>query len=113
MVEALRTRLGKGGSYLAISSRCARRLEEEVINGLKKLAFSESDTDYRISEFKCKDGAWEFKYYDRFRAMELLLNLAQSAAGGRDSSGLREALERGARALSEHPPATLPDNGTL
>ena len=98
---------------MSISSRCARRLEEEVINGLKRLAFSEGDTDYRVSELKCKDGAWEFKYYDRFRAMELLLSLVQSAGGSRDSSGLREALERGARALAEHPPATPSDNAAL
>lgn len=95
---------------MSMTPAAARRLEAEIINGLRRLAFDESDTEFRTSELKCKDGSLELRFYDRYRAIELLLEIARSAGASQDSSGLRKALERGARALAELPNPTPEDD---
>ena len=103
----------------------AARLEFQILEGLRELAFSDS-TDvvrllgplpesaaelkafaeslnlYNVSELKIpKPGQLDVKYYDRFEALRLLRELAGAGAGG-DETGFYAALQAASQALESH-----------
>ena len=87
------------------------RLRGDVIAGLKRLAFGtaadsvrwvqEEAPDwekvdlFRVSEIKRRQNdTLEVRFFDRFRAMEMLLELAESERSGDGAARLYQALER-------------------
>ncbi len=95
------------------------RLQNDIISGLKRLAFgSVSDSMklifqdelpeleeldfFAISEIKKpKDGALEIKFFDRFKALEKLLEISEEASGQDGIAGLYHALEQSARIIQD------------
>ncbi|MEG0894968.1 MAG: terminase small subunit [Oscillospiraceae bacterium] len=78
-----------------------------ALAGLKRLAFTCSndslkllkgeisdDLDlFHISEIKIKDGAIEIKYFDRFKALDMLLKIAKESLEKNDENDFFKALE--------------------
>ena len=98
----------------------AKRLEDEIVAGLRRLAFEteslqllrcrEEDGNqteiqvpdcFHASEVRLKGDAVEIRFYDRYRAIELLLAIIRNTGGAQTGSGLQEALKLGARALAQ------------
>lgn len=97
-----------------------QRLTAEIIEGLRELAFGWDDGILRlagqngedesksvgghnllhVSRMKLsKDGALEAEFVDRYRAVQMLLEILLRQSADRDSSGFYQALENAARAL--------------
>lgn len=95
------------------------RLQNDIISGLKRLAFgSVSDSMklifqdeppelegldfFSVSEIKRpKDGALEIKFFDRFKALEKLLEISGEASGQDGIASLYHALEQSARVIQD------------
>lgn len=96
-------------------------LMQVIIAGLKRLAFSNSndslklvfkDRDelqkaidtldlFHIAEIKIpKDNALEIKFFDRFKALEKLIELMQADSGKQETNEFYKAFEAGAKKLS-------------
>ena len=96
-----------------------KQLQCDIISGLKRLAFgSVSDSMklifeqefpnldkldfFAISEIKKpKDGALEIKFFDRFKALEKLLELSENDAEQDGITSLYYALENSAKSMQE------------
>lgn len=112
------------------------KLEQAAIAGLERLAFGSSNDSvsiaflnvemlgdlsleeklaaldlYNISEFKRpKENTVEIKFFDRFRALEKLLELATASNGSETLRGLYSALENSARQIQDDRQEVLDDD---
>ena len=73
----------------------------QVTKCLKRLAFGDHD-DFAVSELKAhRDGGQDVVYYDRYKAMQMLLDIVRQETSREDTIGLYAALEATTRALNE------------
>lgn len=56
---------------------------------------------FHVAELKLKDGACEIKFFDRYKALEKLCELAENQDSGNDAADFYKALKQSADAMEE------------